>query len=112
MTATDLRTPFVLEAPEDADDGAGGVRRTWSALGTIWGQLKPGGVRETISGEAGVGRTTHRVLFRGVSPAAPSRPTARHRLRLGARVFRVIAVHEADPAGKYLEARVIEETVS
>ncbi len=109
MSAAELRTPFVLEAPVDKPDGAGGVRRAWAALGTIWGRMNAGSARETVAGEAGVSAVVYRVRLRATPPGSASRPTARHRLRQGARVFRVLAVHEDDPSGKYLEARVVEE---
>ena len=109
MTAPDLRTAFVLEMPQEAADGAGGVREAWVALGTIWGELRGGNGGETLQGEIAVARATHSILVRGAPQGAPSRPTTRQRLRRGARVFRVISVREADSAGRFLECRVIEE---
>lgn len=101
--------PFTLEAPEDLFDGAGGVTRVWAPKGTLWGQLKARGGRERLRGAAGVAETNLSVVVRGAPVGAPSRPDVRQRLRLGARLFRIVAVLEADPAGRQLECRVIEE---
>ena len=109
MSAPDLRTAFVLEMPQEAADGGGGLRESWVAMGTVWGELRGGNGGESLQGEIAVARATHSILVRGAPQGAPSRPTTRQRLRRGARVFRVISVREADPAGRFLECRVIEE---
>ena len=109
MSAPDLRTAFVLEMPQEAADGGGGLRESWVAMGTVWGELRGGNGGESLQGEIAIARSTHSILVRGAPHGAPSRPTIRQRLRRGARVFRVIAVREADPAGRFLECRVIEE---
>lgn len=104
-----LSIPFVLEAPVDQPDGAGGVRREWQRLGTLWGQITPGAATATLSGETGVGQMRYRVRVRAAPAGAPSRPTPRQRLRLGSRVFAVEAVQEADATGRYLDCAVLEE---
>lgn len=112
MIAPRLDIPFTLEGPQDVADGAGGLVRTWVPLGTLWGALQAGNGRERLEGATGRATATHRVTFRAAPQGAPSRPGVRQRLRRGARVFRIVSVNEADPAGKYLECRVIEETTA
>ncbi len=109
MTVPDPRTAFTLEGTQETPDGAGGVSEAWVALGTVWGELRGGNGSEGLQGEVGVARSTHSILVRGTPHGAPSRPTVRQRLRRGSRVFRVVSVREADPAGRFLECQVVEE---
>jgi len=109
MTGQRLDLPFVLEAPVESADGAGGVTRDWAALGTLWGGLRAGAGRERLEGGTGLATATHTITVRAAPPGAPSRPDVRYRLRRGLRVFRIVSVRESGPMGKYLDCRVIEE---
>lgn len=100
---------FALEASQFIPDGAGGFSEIWSELGKLWGELEAQGGREKALEEVGVSELSHRVTVRAAPVGAPSRPTPRQRLRLGGRLFRITAVHEADPAARYLTCRVTEE---
>ncbi|MBL9059964.1 MAG: head-tail adaptor protein [Mangrovicoccus sp.] len=109
MTVPDPRTAFTLEGVQETPDGAGSVREAWVALGIVWGELRGGNGNEGLQGEVGVARSNYSILVRGAPHGAPSRPTVRQRLRRGSRVFRVVSVTEADPAGRFLVCRVVEE---
>ncbi|MDP2085126.1 MAG: head-tail adaptor protein [Gemmobacter sp.] len=104
-----LNRALVLEAREDAPDGAGGLVVNWAALGTLWAAVMPGMGRE--GGDEGVstGEVTCRIVVRGAPVGAPSRPVAGQRFRDGARVYRILAVTEADPAARYLTCFSREE---
>lgn len=112
MTVPDPRTAFTLEGTQATPDAAGGFTEAWVALGTVWGELRGANGSEGLQGEVGVARATHSILVRGAPYGAPSRPAVRQRLRRGSRVFRVVSVREADPAGRFLECRVIEEVTA
>lgn len=104
-----LNRAMVLEARDDMPDGAGGLVVGWSALGTLWAAVLPGSGRE--AGDEGVtfGEVPCRIVVRGAPVGAASRPVAGQRLREGARVFRILAVTEADAEGRYLTCFAREE---
>ena len=53
-----------------------------------------------------------RITVRGARDADPRRPRPEQRFRMGARVFRIEAVAEADPAGLWLDCIAKEERLS
>ena len=99
MTAPgELRHRLVLEAPVETPDGAGGVARSYSSVATLWARLTPVGARSEVVGDDPGATLTHRIVIR-------SRPdlTTRHRLRDGARLFRIVALRDEDGSGRYTE---------
>lgn len=104
-----LNRALVLETRDEAPDGAGGLVVGWAALGTLWAAVMPGTGRE--GGDEGVstGEVACRIVVRGAPVGAPSRPVAGQRFREGARVFRILAVTEADPGARYLTCFAREE---
>lgn len=107
-----LNRKLILEGPGTQADGAGGMRKLWSARGTLWAAVVPatGGEREaealTLSGVA------VRIYVRGAPVGSPSRPRAEDRFVEGARVFRILSVTEADADGRYLVCQAREEVVA
>ncbi len=100
-----FRTPVELLLPQDAADGAGGARRTYAVAGTLWARIEP--VKATGGqGDDQEGATiTHRITLRrraGIDSAA--------RLRLGGRVFHVVAAHDPDQRGRFLVCLCREPT--
>ncbi|MGE0750265.1 MAG: phage head closure protein [Variibacter sp.] len=86
-----LRERVTLEAPVETADGAGGVTRSYAAQATLWAELVPLSARGSLVADASGATITHRFTIRsGVDV------TTRHRLRLGARVFDVVAVRDGD----------------
>lgn len=109
MTPPVLNRGLVLEAPVSVPDGAGGQITTWSALGTLWGELKPRSGRET-NGEAGpLSTARYRITVRAAPPGQTRRPEPGQRMLLGSRRFRILAVTEADTRGRYLSCLAEEE---
>ncbi|PYE85716.1 head-tail adaptor protein [Pseudoroseicyclus aestuarii] len=103
MRVPRLNRALVLEAPQRSPDGAGGWITQWQALGTLWAEI------DARSGRAGaaaagdeVSLTRVRITLRGAPMGSPRRPMPEQRLRGAGRVFRVLAVREADPEGRYL----------
>ncbi len=111
MTPPVLDRRLVLETPQQIPDGAGGYQTSWVALGTLWAQIRPGTGRETRGPAAPMSRVPYRIVLRAASPGSDARPRAGQRLREGGRLFAVLAVAEADPAGRYLTVQAEEETV-
>lgn len=109
MSAPRLNRRMVLEARVDVPDGAGGLSVAWEALGEVWAAVAPGTGREGGVEAVNLGELALRITVRGVPEGAPSRPVAGQRLREGGRLFRVLAVAEADAAGRYLTCFAREE---
>lgn len=98
-----LARRLTLEAREAVGDGAGGQAVTWRPLGEIWAEMTARSGREDVVGGAPRAVVSWRIVVRGAPVGAPSRPRPEQRLREGERVFDILAVAEADAAGRYLE---------
>jgi SPP1 family predicted phage head-tail adaptor len=88
---------LVLEAPAETPDGAGGVTRSYETVTTLWASVVPVSSREQIEAAQRGARVTHRITLRlreGI--------TTRHRLREGARVFRIVSLRESDARRRFL----------
>jgi head-tail adaptor len=110
MSAPNLTRALVLETPVASPDGAGGQVITWAALGTLWADIRAGAGRERLTEFGPASDVSLRILVRASPVGAQARPRAGQRLRDGARLFRLIAVTEADAQGRYLTCTAIEET--
>jgi len=108
MSRPVLSRRLVLEAPERVPDGAGGYTETWVARGWHWAEVVPRGAGREVKATAS--RLNFRITVRAAAQDAPSRPTPAMRFRDGARLFRIEAVTETDPSGRYLLCFASEET--
>ena len=109
MGGVNLSRRLVLEALQRAPDNAGGFFETWQPLGTLWAEVKPGRGRETRGAAASVSVLRFRVTVRGAPTGHSNRPVPGQRFRMGTRLFRIEAVTEREPDGKYLICDVEEE---
>jgi SPP1 family predicted phage head-tail adaptor len=80
---------LVLEAPVEADDGAGGVTRGYEAMTTLWAQVTPVRARSEAAADSLAALVTHRIVIR-----APRTITTLNRFRDGTRIFRIAAFRE------------------
>ena len=88
---------LTLEVPVESPDGTGGVVRSYEAGPTLWASMTPLRARPDASAESLGAAVTHRIVLRmreGI--------TTRHRLRKGARVFRIVALREDEASGRFL----------
>lgn len=109
MRAPVLNRALVLEEAVSLPDGAGGLTLDWVALGTLWAELRAGTGRERLGPVAPAGQMAHRAYLRAAPQGSPQRPRPDQRLREGARIFTILAVAEADPAGAFLVCALREE---
>ena len=109
MTTPKLTRAVVLETPVAMPDGAGGQVITWTALGTLWAEIRAGSGRERLGELGPSGDVALRITLRAAPVGALARPRAGQRLREGGRVFRLLSVTEADPKGRYLTCTAQEE---
>jgi SPP1 family predicted phage head-tail adaptor len=98
-----LNRRLVLEAPAETPDGAGGATRSYEIVATLWAAVEPEAGRGGLVAEAQGATVTHRIVIRmreGV--------TTRHRLRDGARLYRIVSLRE-ESAG-FLSIRAEQRT--
>lgn len=105
-----LNREMVLEAPAQVPDGAGGYTTSWTALGTLWAEVRPGTGREGRGLGGPLSRVPYKITVRAAPVGSDARPAAGQRLREGTRIFAILAVAEADTSGRYLTVHAEEET--
>jgi SPP1 family predicted phage head-tail adaptor len=104
MSATGrLNRRLTLEAPVETPDGAGGVARTYEAVATLWAAVEPETARGGLDADARGATVTHRITIRMRDGL-----TTRHRLRDGARLYRIVSLRE-ESAG-FLSIRAEQRT--
>jgi SPP1 family predicted phage head-tail adaptor len=99
----EFRSRLVLEQPVETPDGAGGVTRGYATVTTLWAAVKPVAARGEVVADAFSGSVTHHILIRRGPDV-----TTRHRLRDGARIFRIVALRDQDGTGRFLEIHAQE----
>ena len=109
MRAPVLNRKLVLEEPQRVADGAGGFTTTWSALGTLWADISHGTGREKAAEQLTISSVPYRITVRAAPVGAPSRPKPEQRFVEGTRIFRILAVTEADIGVHYLVCYAQEE---
>ena len=107
-----LTRTLVLEKPTRVSDGSGGFTNGWVVLGTLWADMRAGSGREIAGQVVAVARVPYVIVVRSALVGSPQRPLVDQRFRDGARIFRILAVAEHDPAGRYLVCLTDEEIVA
>lgn len=98
-----LKDRVTLEVPVETPDGAGGVVRTYEAGRLLWAAITPANARDVVIADAAGARVTHHIIVRaGVDL------TTAHRLRKGARLFRILGYRDDDESGRYLRIEAEE----
>jgi len=91
MTAAgNLGRRLVLDAPVDADDGAGGVTTTYQAVTTLWARVVPLTARADIAANSLGAALRYRIVIRKRGDV-----TTRHRFQDGERIYRIVAGQES-----------------
>ncbi|MAQ83526.1 MAG: phage tail protein [Maritimibacter sp.] len=106
-----LNRRLELQAPVRVADGAGGYATTYEVLGEVWAGVRPGTGRDSEAAGLTLAQVPVRITVRGAPVGSPQRPVAGQRLREGSRVYRILAVTEADAAGAYIVCFAREEEV-
>lgn len=112
MSAPVLSRRLVLEAPVRVPDGAGGVIESWASLGTLWADVRPRSGRERAQAGETVSSMGYRIVVRGAPVGSVQRPAPEQRFRDGARLYRIRAVAEQEPAGRYITCFADEEVAA
>jgi SPP1 family predicted phage head-tail adaptor len=98
-----MRKRFIIEAPSDVPDGAGGVIRTWVEAGAVWASIEAIGGDFRFAAERAAQTITHRLSMRWRDDLSPL-----HKLRDGTRVYEIRSVHDADMERRFLVALTSE----
>ena len=112
MRAPRLNRAFVLEQAARTTDDAGGYVEGWTPLGTLWAEVTARSGGSVRGGSTPLGRVRYRIVVRGAPLGSPQRPGPGQRMRDGERVYRIEAVGEHDPQGRYLICYANEEIVT
>ena len=92
-----LKTRLIIEAPVEADDGQGGVIRNYTTQATLWAALLPSAARRDVEADADGATVRVRIILRRCVAL-----TLQHRLRDGARVYRIVTFRDVDE-GRFVE---------
>lgn len=109
MSAPRLTRQLVLESAERLGDGAGGYRRDWLALGTLWAEVLPAGAPAREGEAAATTALALRIRLRASPQGSPARPRVGQRFREGERIYAILGVTEDDAGGRYLRCHAREE---
>jgi len=99
-----LRHFLLIEAREEADDGAGGMIATWVAAGATWGRIEPLAGREALIADREMASRRCRIILRyrdGLTPA--------HRFVFDGRHFDIAAIADRDGRRRFLTCDCVEE---
>ncbi|SOC07676.1 head-tail adaptor protein [Rhodobacter maris] len=112
MRAPRRNRPLVLEEARRVSDGAGGFALDWQPLGTLWAEVSAGTGSERAGEFVTLASVPWRIVVRAAPVGSPRRPRPEQRFREGARIFRILAVAEADAEGHYLTCFAREEVAA
>lgn len=85
-----MKTRLVIEAPDESDDGQGGVVRGYVPVATVWAAMMPASAQHGGEADADGAVVRLRIVLRsGVAL------TLRHRLRDGGRTYRITALSDS-----------------
>ena len=108
----ELNRRLILETLDRAPDGSGGFIESWQELGSLWAEVKAGTGRESEAEMLTLSHVPYRITVRAAPPGDSRRPRSDQRFREGSRIFRILAVADADTGGRFLECRAREEEAS
>lgn len=98
----DFTRRLIRQVEVRTPDGAGGYTNIWEERGALWADVdvRSGSLRVTELGE--VPRLRVKITTHALPQDHEGRPVSGDRLRDGARLYEVEAVHEEDRRGRYL----------
>lgn len=112
MSLPRLNRLLTLEQAARAEDGAGGHRLDWQVVGQIWAEVTAGTGVERAGEFVRLASVPYRIVVRAAPVGSVLRPRPEQRFREGVRIFRILAVAEADRAQHYLTCFAREEVVA
>ncbi len=86
----ELNRRLVLEAPNESDDGVGGVARLYDVVTTLWAQVTPLSARADATADRLGAARRYAIVIRKRSDI-----TTRHRFQDGERIYRIVSLRES-----------------
>jgi head-tail adaptor len=112
MSVPVLNRRLELEEPTRVPDGAGGFTLVWQSLGALWAEVTAGTGVERAGEFVTLASVPYRIVVRAAPVGDDRRPRPEQRFREGERLFRILAVAEADRGQHYLTCFAREEVVA
>lgn len=109
MGAPKLNRKLALQSPQRMPDGAGGWSVTWATLGHLWGEVRSSRGGTLTVATLDVARVPLTITVRAAPVGDDRRPRPDQRLIDGPRVYRIVAVRDADADARYLLCIAEEE---
>lgn len=109
MTPPALTRKLTLQASASVPDGAGGFSTSWTTLGTLWAEVKPGSGRDVAGIEVSLSAVNYVITLRAVRAGSAQRPVAGQHLVEGTRRFEILAVTDVGDEGRYVRCYAREE---
>jgi SPP1 family predicted phage head-tail adaptor len=101
----DLNRRLLLQTPQEADDGSGGVARAYATVATAWAQVVPQAMRADVAAQSLGAALRYRIVIRRRQDV-----TTRHQFVDGDAIYRVVAVRlSADWRLLEIDAEVRED---
>ncbi len=112
MSGPLMNRKLVLEAPLRSPDGAGGFAISWTALGTVWGAIRPMSGREVSAVGGTMSKVPVKISVRAAPVGSDLRPEVDQRFREGGRAYVITAVKDDDPMRRVLTCHAVEEVMA
>ncbi|MGI3168246.1 head-tail adaptor protein [Pseudooceanicola sp. C21-150M6] len=107
-----LNRRLILEEFLRMPDEAGGFTEKWVPLGQCWAEIMARTGRGAEFGNLPTSRMSWRIVVRGTPVGGIERPRAGQRFREEDRFYRIEAVAERDPEGRFLTCFATEEVAA
>lgn len=104
IRAGELRQRIIVETETMATDASGGALPTYATLATVWAKIEPMDGAEKYNAQQTSASITHKISIRWRSGI-----TAKHRVKYGTRIFRIVSVLDMEEFGKLLVLNCIEK---
>ena len=96
-TLGDMRHYLTVQAPQDTDDGIGGVTRVYVAFANVWAAIEPLSGTKTWQSQQNGQEISHRITI-----AYRTDISGDMQLVLGARIFEIRAAFDPDETGRFV----------
>lgn len=104
FTAADLRHRLTIQTLSQVSDGQGGFTESWVDGATLSAKIEPSKGWERFQAQQVATPVTHKITTRYRSDL-----TTAHRLKLGARIFRIKELLNVEERNQWLQIRAIEQ---
>ena len=102
----------VVQSRSSTKDAYGHELNSWSEVGTVWANIKPGAGSERVRAMQVAGTVSHTVLVRYAPAFTPPKGAAALRILYGSRVFNVLSAINEEEQNRWIIFVCEEGTLS